>query len=141
MPPSDSGTNTGSGTSTSAGTGTDSGTSTGAGTGTGTGMAHDVKLARISANGSVDPAFTESVGGGLSSSIGSGVHFSQPADNTELTNLFIVWSQPTESDSKEDEGTYVINAARFYENKAEDEAGFLVFQFRKGRGIRSSQAG
>ncbi len=76
-------------------------------------VAHDIRLARINANGSYDIDFPESIGG--SSDVGSDFHFSAPAKNTALTNVSIVWSQRKNSDEAEDAGKYELNAVRFFE--------------------------
>ena len=76
-------------------------------------VAHDIRLARINANGSVDADFPESAGAG-SADIGSDFHFSAPADNTELEKVSIVWSQRKDSDRDEDAGKYELNAVRFF---------------------------
>ena len=99
-------------------------------------VAHDIRLARISADGSVDAGFPESIGGGSASAITSDFRFSAPANNGELKNVSIVWSQ-TKGD---DAGEYEINAMRFYEvggavgmtapiNIAETDKNFTVDHF------------
>ena len=79
-------------------------------------VSHDIGLARINANGSLDASFPESIGGTAASSIGSDFHFSAPANNDDLSKLSIVWSQKKDSDSAVDAGKYQLNAVRFYEN-------------------------
>ena len=83
-------------------------------------VAHDIRLARVNANGSMDADFPESVGDAGSVDIGSDFHFSAPAGNTSLENLSIVWSQPKNSDKAEDAGKYEINAVRFYQTTGEN---------------------
>ncbi|MGX8719474.1 MAG: S-layer homology domain-containing protein [Eubacteriales bacterium] len=79
-------------------------------------VAHDIRLARINADGSVDADFPESIGGGSASAITPDFRFSAPANNSELSKLSIVWSQKKDSDKEEDAGKYEINAIRFYES-------------------------
>ena len=71
-------------------------------------MTHDIGLARINANGSVDVAFPESIGGEAGSGISSDFHFSAPAGNTDIAKLSVVWSEKNEEDK------YELNAVRFY---------------------------
>ena len=78
-------------------------------------VAHDIRLARINANGSVDARFPESIGGEAGSDISSDFRFSAPANNEELKNVSIVWSQLKDSEIADDAGKYEINAMRFYE--------------------------
>ena len=78
-------------------------------------VSHDIGLARINANGSVDAAFPESIGGKSGSSIGADFHFSAPANNDDLRKLSIVWSQQKDSDEEEDTGKHQLNAVRFYD--------------------------
>ena len=78
-------------------------------------VAHDIRLARINANGSYDVMFPESIGGSSSSSITSDFRFSAPANNTDIENLSIVWSQRTDSDEAADAGKYELNAVRFFD--------------------------
>lgn len=79
-------------------------------------VSHDIGLARINKNGSVDAKFPQSIGGTSDSRIGSDFHFSAPANNNDLSNLSIVWSQQKESDKADDAGKYQLNAVRFYKN-------------------------
>ena len=76
-------------------------------------VAHDIRLARINANGSVDDTFPESIG---ETAINSDFHFSAPAGNDSLQNLSVVWSQAKDSEKEEDAGKYEIRAVRFYED-------------------------
>ena len=78
-------------------------------------VSHDIGLARINANGSVDANFPESIGGTSASSITSDFHFSAPVNNDDLSRLSIVWSQAKDSSAEEDTGKYQLNAIRFYE--------------------------
>ena len=78
-------------------------------------VAHDIRLARINANGSIDESFLESVGGSSAIGITSNFRFSAPVHNDDLNKLAIVWSQTQESGASND-GVYEINAMRFYEN-------------------------
>ena len=78
-------------------------------------VAHDIRLARINANGSIDESFLESVGGSSAAGITSNFRFSAPVHNDDLNKLAIVWSQTQESGASND-GVYEINAMRFYEN-------------------------
>ena len=78
-------------------------------------VSHDIRLARINANGSVDAEFPQSIGGGADSDIGADFHFSAPEGNDDLSKLAIVWSQPKNSDVEEDAGKYQLNAVRFFE--------------------------
>lgn len=80
-------------------------------------VCHDISLARINSNGSVDADFPESIGGASNSSISSDFEFSAPANNNDLNNLSIVWSQAKESDDEKDAGKYQLKAIRFYEEK------------------------
>ncbi|MBQ1897570.1 MAG: hypothetical protein II163_00195, partial [Ruminococcus sp.] len=72
---------------------------------------HDVRLARVNANGSVDADFPESIGGEVSP-IGSDFRFTQPAGNSDLSKLSIIWSQAASGD---DDGKYELDAVRFYQ--------------------------
>ena len=87
-------------------------------------VAHDIRLARINANGSYDIDFPESIGGTGEAGISSDFHFSAPANNTDLTNVSVVWSQRKDSDAAEDAGKYELNAVRFF--KADDVTGFTA---------------
>ncbi len=78
-------------------------------------VSHDIGLARINANGSVDADFPQSIGGTAASKIGSDFHFSAPVGNTDLSKLSIVWSQKKESDKAEDANKQQLNAIRFFE--------------------------
>ena len=78
-------------------------------------VAHDIRLARINANGSYDINFPESIGGTGETGISSDFHFSAPANNTALTNVSVVWSQKKDSDKAEDAGKYELNAVRFFQ--------------------------
>lgn len=78
-------------------------------------VSHDIGLARINANGSVDAEFPESIGGTSASTIGNDFHFSAPENNDDLSKLSIVWSQQKKSDAAEDAGKHQLNAVRFYE--------------------------
>ena len=78
-------------------------------------VAHDIRLARINANGSYAIDFPESIGGTGDTGISSDFHFSAPANNTKLTNVALVWSQRKESDKADDAGKYELNAVRFFE--------------------------
>ena len=78
-------------------------------------VAHDIRLARINANGSYAIDFPESIGGTGEAGISSDFHFSAPANNTKLTNVALVWSQRKESDKADDAGKYELNAVRFFE--------------------------
>lgn len=79
-------------------------------------VSHDIGLARINANGSVDADFPESLGGTSASSITSDFHFSAPDGCNDINDLSIVWSQQKASDDAEDSGKYQLNAVRFYED-------------------------
>ena len=79
-------------------------------------VAHDIRLARINANGSYDVDFLESIGGTASSSITSDFRFSAPANNTDLTKVSIVWSQRKVSDELADAGKYQLCGVRFTRN-------------------------
>ena len=109
-------------------------------------LSHDIGLARINANGSVDAEFPESIGGTSDTKIGSDFHFSAPANNTDLSKLSIVWSQQKESDKEEDFGKYQLNAVRFFEsdgvigvssqtNIAETQANYTIDQFDTYTGL------
>ncbi|MBQ9457407.1 MAG: InlB B-repeat-containing protein [Bacilli bacterium] len=87
-------------------------------------VAHDIRLARIHANGSYDADFPESIGGTTSSGISADYHFSAPADNADLTKVAIVWSQRKVSDAADDAGKYQLQAVRFY--KQDDSIGFTA---------------
>lgn len=73
-------------------------------------VAHDICLARIGANGSVDMNFPESIGDAGASAT-SDFRFSVPAGADDLSKLSIVWSQRSESENDK----YELNAVRFYE--------------------------
>ncbi|MBQ8945470.1 MAG: InlB B-repeat-containing protein [Lachnospiraceae bacterium] len=75
-------------------------------------LAHDIGLAMINANGSVDVDFPESIGGEAGSGISSDFHFSAPAGNTDIAKLSVVWSEKNEEDK------YELNAVRFYTDGA-----------------------
>ena len=77
-------------------------------------VAHDIRLACINKNGSYDIDFPESIGGSGEKGISSDFHFSAPANNTDLENVSIVWSQPKDSDEADDAGKYELNAVRFF---------------------------
>ena len=77
-------------------------------------VAHDIRLARINANGSYDISFPESVGGTGETGITADFHFSAPVNNGNLENVSVVWSQRKNSDTAEDAGKYELNAIRFY---------------------------
>ena len=77
-------------------------------------VAHDIRLARINANGSYDIDFPESVGGNSQSGFTSDFHFSAPCKNTDLSNVSLAWSQRKDSDAAEDAGKYQLNAIRFF---------------------------
>ena len=77
-------------------------------------VSHDIGLARINKNGSVDASFPESIGGTAADKIGSDFHFSAPAGCNDLNKLSIVWSQKKESDKNEDAGKSQLNAVRFF---------------------------
>ncbi|MBQ9531864.1 MAG: InlB B-repeat-containing protein [Eubacterium sp.] len=77
-------------------------------------VAHDIRLACINKNGSYDIDFPESIGGSGEKGISSDFHFSAPANNTDLKNVSIVWSQPKDSDEADDAGKYELNAVRFF---------------------------
>ena len=77
-------------------------------------VAHDIRLARINKNGSYDIDFPESIGGTGETGISSDFHFSAPANNTDLANVSIVWSQKNDSDKAENAGKYELNAVRFF---------------------------
>ena len=79
-------------------------------------VAHDIRLARINANGSFDDAFPESIGGDSASSITSDFRFSAPAGCNDLNDLSIVWSQKKDSEKATDAGKYELNAVRFYKD-------------------------
>ena len=87
-------------------------------------VAHDVRLARINANGSYDINFPESVGGTGESGITSDFHISAPVNNTDLENVSIVWSQRKNSDAVDDAGKYQLNAVRFF--RANDVTGLTA---------------
>ena len=78
-------------------------------------VTHDIRLARISQNGSVDSTFIESIGGTDSSLITSDFKLSAPVNNSSLQNLSIVWSNKKDSADVEDAGKYQVNAVRFFE--------------------------
>lgn len=71
-------------------------------------LAHDISLARINGNGSVDVSFPESIGGESGSGISSDFRFSAPAGNMDINKLSVVWSEKNEEDQ------YELNAVRFY---------------------------
>lgn len=71
-------------------------------------LAHDISLARINGNGSVDVNFPESIGGESGSGISSDFRFSAPAGNMDINKLSVVWSEKNEEDQ------YELNAVRFY---------------------------
>ena len=77
-------------------------------------VAHDIRLARINANGSYALDFPESIGGTGNTGITSDFRFSSPVNNTNLTNVSIVWSERKDSDQAEDAGKYQLNAVRFF---------------------------
>ena len=77
--------------------------------------AHDIRLARINANGSVDEAFPESIGGSAASGITADFKFSAPAGADALSKLAIVWSQKKDSEDKTNDGKYELNAMRLFE--------------------------
>ena len=79
-------------------------------------VSHDIGLARINANGSVDANFPESIGGDADSTISTDFRFSAPVNNDDINKLSIIWSQPKESSAAEDSGKYQLNAIRFYED-------------------------
>ena len=79
-------------------------------------VAHDVRLARINANGSIDAAFPESLGGDSDSTITADFRFSAPANCAELDELSIVWSQRKDTENVDDSGKYELKAVRFYED-------------------------
>ncbi|MBR4319236.1 MAG: hypothetical protein IKP69_04195, partial [Oscillospiraceae bacterium] len=78
-------------------------------------VSHDIGLARINKDGSVDASFPESIGATSAAAIGSDFHFSAPAGNDDLNNLSIVWSQKKDSDSETESNKYLLNAVRFYQ--------------------------
>ena len=103
-------------------------------------VAHDIRLARIDANGSVDISFPESIGGTSAADISADFRFSAPAKNTNLNQVSIVWSQRKGSDVAEDAGKYELNAVRFFQedsaigvtaptNIAETDQYFTIDQF------------
>ena len=77
-------------------------------------VAHDIRLARINANGSYALDFPESIGGNGNAGVGSNFRFSAPAGNEDLTNVSIVWSERKDSDLAADAGKYQLNAVRFF---------------------------
>ena len=79
-------------------------------------VAHDIRLARINANGSYDVNFLESIGGNSNSSITSDFRFSSPLNNDDLTKVAIVWSQRKNSEETQDAGKYQLNGVRFFRN-------------------------
>ncbi|MBQ9511492.1 MAG: hypothetical protein IJR55_07370, partial [Clostridia bacterium] len=87
-------------------------------------VAHDIRLARINANGSYDIDFPESIGGTGETGISSDFHFSAPVNNEDLTNVSIVWSQRKDSDKADDAGKYELNAVRFF--KADNVIGITA---------------
>ena len=102
--------------------------------------AHDIRLARINANGSVDEAFPESIGGNAASGITADFKFSAPAGADALSKLAIVWSQKKDSEDETNDGKYELNAMRLFEagdtigvtaqtNIAETGANFTVDHF------------
>ena len=68
---------------------------------------HDIRLSRITANGSLDADFPETLGAPTAS---GSFRFSAPATCTDVTQLSVVW--PELLDSQE----YDVNAVRFYED-------------------------
>ncbi|MBR5987271.1 MAG: InlB B-repeat-containing protein, partial [Clostridia bacterium] len=77
--------------------------------------AHDIRLARINADGSVDATFPESISVDTASDITTDFRFSAPADTDELSKLSIVWAQ--KQDSEDTKNTkYELSAMRFYED-------------------------
>jgi len=84
-------------------------------------VAHDIRLARINANGSYDIDFPESIGGSGETGVSSDFHFSAPVGNMKLENVSVVWSQRMDSDEADDAGKYELNAVRFF--KADDVIG------------------
>ncbi len=75
---------------------------------------HDIRLARIHTDGSVDATFPESIGVGAATDVTSDFRFSAPAGTDELGKLSIVWAQKQDSEDKKNT-KYSINAMRFYE--------------------------
>ncbi len=65
---------------------------------------HDIRLARVNANGSVDETFPESIG---SADINTSFSFSAPANNSDLSKLSIVWPET---------GDEALKAVRFYQD-------------------------
>ena len=77
-------------------------------------LAHDIRLARINANGSYDIDFPESIGGTGEKGISSDFRFAAPANNSSIENVSVVWSQRKDSNEADDAGKYELNAVRFY---------------------------
>ena len=67
---------------------------------------YDVRLARVSANGSVDADFPETLG---VSGVSDSFRFSAPAGCTDVDQLSVVWAALT------DDQQYDVNAVRFYQ--------------------------
>ena len=84
--------------------------------------AHDIRLACINPNGSLNPDFPESISGSVD--IGSDFHFSAPAGNNDLTKLSVVWTQRKDSSEEEDAGKYEMYAVRFF--RSADVTGFTA---------------
>ena len=78
-------------------------------------VAHDIGLARINANGSVDATFPESIGGEAGSGITSDFRFSAPAGIAGINQLSIVWSE------KNAEDQYELNAVRFFQTEDSED--------------------
>ena len=77
-------------------------------------VAHDIRLARINANGSYDIDFPESIGGTGDKGISSDFRFSAPANNSSIDNVSVVWSQRKDSNEADDAGKYELCAVRFF---------------------------
>lgn len=76
--------------------------------------AHDIRMARINSNGSIDASFPESTKSLGAVDISSDFHFSSTANNQDTNNVSIVWSQRKDSNAAEDSGKYELNAVRFF---------------------------
>ena len=76
--------------------------------------AHDIRMARINSDGSIDASFPESTKSLGAVDISSDFHFSSTANNQDINNVSIVWSQRKDSNAAEDSGKYELNAVRFF---------------------------
>ena len=77
--------------------------------------AHDIRLARVNANGSTDATFPESVGGSAGASADADFRFSAPAVCESIDQLSIVWSQRKESAESSASSQYEISGVKFFQ--------------------------